>query len=86
GKSLLGQQLCTAVASGLRFLGIEARACPALYVTCEDDVDELHRRQHAINRSLRTRYAGLDGKLHLVSLVGNEDNAIARVNGSGELR
>lgn len=48
GKSLLGQQMATCVAMGVPMLGAAVRPVRALYVTCEDDVGELHRRQKAI--------------------------------------
>jgi RecA-family ATPase len=50
GKSLLLQQLITAAAHGLNWLGMRTEKCRSLAVFCEDDVDELHRRQEAINR------------------------------------
>lgn len=49
GKSLIAQQLATAVAAGKPFLGLPTTQCPTLYVTCEDDNVELWRRQRAIN-------------------------------------
>lgn len=52
GKSLLGHQLITCCTTGKPFLGMAVKQCPALYVTCEDDVDELWRRQRAINQAL----------------------------------
>lgn len=52
GKSLLLQQLLTAVASGLPWLGLPVRAGNAFGFMCEDDPDELHRRQEAINRQM----------------------------------
>ena len=41
GKSLLGQQLATAAAAGLSCLGLHVMAGPAIYLTCEDDADQL---------------------------------------------
>lgn len=52
GKSLVAQQLATCVATGRPFLGLEVTQSAALYLTCEDDEDELWRRQRAINRTL----------------------------------
>lgn len=52
GKSLLAQQLATCVAAGRPFLGMNVEQAAALYLTCEDDDDELWRRQRAINTSL----------------------------------
>jgi RecA-family ATPase len=76
GKSLLAQMLATCAALGLPFLGKPVRQQAALYVTCEDDASELHRRQEGINRSLGISMADLDGKLHLLSRVGELDNAM----------
>ena len=50
GKSLLCQQLCTAAALGRQWLGLGTQRCRALALFCEDDRDELQRRQEAINR------------------------------------
>jgi RecA-family ATPase len=52
GKSLLAQQLVTAVAAGKRFLGLDTVQVPTLYITCEDSDDELHRRQQSINDAI----------------------------------
>jgi RecA-family ATPase len=51
GKSLLAQQLATAMATANPFLGIAAHAdpVPSLALYCEDDLDELHFRQARIN-------------------------------------
>lgn len=50
GKSLLMQQLCTAVSTGQRWLGLETMPARAMAVFCEDDKDELWRRQDRINQ------------------------------------
>jgi len=52
GKSLLAQLLHTAVGTGRPFLGIETTQCKVLSIFCEDEGDELHRRQVSINASL----------------------------------
>ena len=52
GKSLLCQQLATCAVLGLPWLGVNLKRGKALYLGCEDDEDELHRRQMAINESL----------------------------------
>ncbi|MEO6247683.1 MAG: AAA family ATPase [Sphingomicrobium sp.] len=71
GKSLLTQQLCTCIALGLPFMGVETRQAVALYLTCEDDEIALHQRQKAICEALGVPLSALDGKLHLVSLAGH---------------
>lgn len=85
GKSLISQQLCTCIAAGLPFLGVETRQSVAIYVTCEDDADELHRRQKAICTSLGVSLESLSGKLLLVSLTGEIDNALATFDNDGRM-
>jgi RecA-family ATPase len=48
GKTLIAQQLATCVATGRAFFGLETTQAPALVIACEDDRNELHRRQVAI--------------------------------------
>jgi putative DNA primase/helicase len=48
GKSLVGQQLATSVANGQPWLGLETTQGPVLGLFCEDDDDELRRRQYDI--------------------------------------
>ncbi len=71
GKSLLAQQLATCVAARKPFLGLETTQAPALYITCEDDEDELWRRQRAINAVLGLPLAAAPAQLS--SLVGHID-------------
>src|SRR3546814_220827 len=83
GKSLLSQQLCTCIALGLPFMGKDTRQAVAIYVTCEDDADELHRRQKAICDALGVPLSALSGKLHLVSLTGATSNALVTFTPEG---
>jgi RecA-family ATPase len=69
GKSLFEQCLFTAIAVGKPFLGMPVEQRNCLYITCEDDQDELFRRQAAIERSLGIERADWLGRLHLVSLA-----------------
>ncbi|EPR12084.1 hypothetical protein M527_01835 [Sphingobium indicum IP26] len=85
GKSLLTQQLCTAIAMGLPFMGIETRQAVAIYVTCEDDADELHRRQKAICEAMGVSLSALSGKLHLVSLAGAPGNELVTFTPEGKM-
>ncbi len=48
GKSLLALQLGLAVSSGQPWLGIPVTTGPVLFVTCEDDDDEIDRRMAKI--------------------------------------
>lgn len=52
GKTLLAQQLGTAVSYGLPFLGRETVQCKVMMFLCEDAEDELQLRQRDINLSL----------------------------------
>ena len=76
GKSLLAQQLATALATARPFLGIEpqARPIPSLSVFCEDDEQELHFRQTHINAHYGCAMSDL-GAMALMSRVG-EDNGL----------
>ena len=83
GKTLLMQQMANAVAEGEQFLGIDTQQMPVLSVMCEDDADEVKRRQLQINES-----RGLDefgdgpGNLVLWPRVGS-DNVLVTWPGGG---
>ena len=68
GKSTLALQLACATAAGLDWLGLRPRIGRSLYVSCEDDRDELHRRLDLIGLHYGR---GLDafGSLKLWSLA-----------------
>jgi RecA-family ATPase len=85
GKSLLSQQLATCVAAGQPMLSIETRGSVALYLTCEDDAAELHRRQAAICEALDLPLRSLSGRLHLASLVGSIGNEMATFDTEGRM-
>lgn len=72
GKSLLAQQLMTACATDGLFLGQDVSKCRVFGVFCEDDNDELHRRQASINNALGLSFADL-GDMRWVSRVGSEN-------------
>lgn len=61
GKSLLLQQLQTAAALGTPWLGMRTEKVRSLAVYCEDDVDELHRRQERINAHYGCSMKDLEG-------------------------
>ncbi len=85
GKSLLDQMLLTYIALGRSFLGMETRQANCLYVTCEDDTDELWRRQAGICAALNLPISAVIGKLHLVSLCGQTDTALATFDADGRI-
>jgi len=65
GKSLLMQQLATSAVLGRPWLGLHVKPGRAAILACEDDEDELHRRQWSINRHYQAEMpdvldAGLD--------------------------
>jgi RecA-family ATPase len=72
GKSLLAMQFMASVATGLPFLGCEVRQCRVLGVFCEDDPQELHRRQARINEQMGIDFSDLLN-LGWVSRVGEEN-------------
>ena len=59
GKSLLAQLLAAAVAAGRNWLGIRTEQCRVLALFCEDDREELWRRQERINDALGIAMADL---------------------------
>lgn len=72
GKSLLAQQLVTACACGLPWLGLPVRRCKALGIFCEDSGDELHRRQARINAAYGIDFSDL-GDCLWASRVGHDN-------------
>jgi RecA-family ATPase len=72
GKSLLTMLLLTATALGGEWLGFPVKQAPVFGFFCEDDEDELQRRQDCINQKLGCEFIDLT-HLKLYSGVG-EDN------------
>lgn len=85
GKSLFEQMLCTCISLGAPFLGQDTRQMNTLYVTCEDDEDELWRRQTWICAALGISIEEIIGKLHLVSLCGIDGTALATFDENEQL-
>ena len=86
GKSLFEQCLFTAIALGRPFLGMETTQRNTLYVTCEDEEPELWRRQAAICEAFGVPLSAVVGKLHLCSLAGSNDTALAAFDITGRLQ
>lgn len=74
GKSLLLQQLLTCAAIGQDWLGQRVTPIKTLGVFCEDDEDELWRRQDAINQLYGVTYSDLTGMTWMCRL--GMDNAM----------
>lgn len=72
GKSLLAQQLLTAAALGKPWLDMETAPCRGLGVFCEDDPEELHRRQAAICEHYGATLGDLE-HVNLASRVGMDN-------------
>ncbi len=85
GKSLLYQQRMTCSAAGVPFLGIDVTPGISIYLTCEDDLAELHRRQDSINAALGITWSDLRGRLFLISLKGEPNNELCTFDGSGRM-
>lgn len=85
GKSLVSQLQATCIAMGLPFLGLEVEQTNAIYITCEDDQDELQRRQVAICEQLGIALESLSGKLFLLSLQGELNNELATFSQDGRM-
>jgi len=74
GKTLLMQQFANAVATGEPFLGIDTTQMPVLSVMCEDDADEVKRRQLKINEARGVdEFGNGPESLHLWPRVGSDN-------------
>lgn len=76
GKSLLSLQLACAVALGRCWITLPVKAGRALFISAEDDLDELHRRIADITKAEGVQPADLD-RLTIRSLAG--ENALLAV-------
>jgi RecA-family ATPase len=84
GKSLFAQQLVACLAAGSPFLGLPTVATRAIYVTAEDDTNELHRRQLNIERAIGQLSRRRDN-LFLASLRGRDGNELVTFDRNGEM-
>src|ERR1019366_6326575 len=85
GKTTILLQLCDAVVRGTDWLsGVIEEVGPVMFVTGEEDGDEIHRRLAAVNAHTGRGFAELGG-LHFVCLPG-EDAALAIAGRDGILR
>ncbi len=76
GKTLLAQQLMTSCAAGLAWCGLAINRCRSLALFCEDDEDELHRRQDAINLAYGIDFNELQD-MHWASGVGFDNTLVS---------
>jgi len=82
GKTLLAQQLANCIATGADFMGLAVPKGRALGVFCEDDKDELWRRQHAIERAAGISLRAQVSDLFLWPRVGH-DNVLVNFDMTG---
>ena len=73
GKTLLMHQLGNCVAMGSTFMGIETKQMPVLLALCEDDKQELQRRQLDINDWIGDEFTSAPDNCHLWPRVGKEN-------------
>lgn len=85
GKSLVAQQMATCIALGRPWLGVDVEQAVSIYITCEDDTEELHRRQKAICDVMGVQLSALHNKLFVLSLAGMIDNELATFDERGRL-
>lgn len=85
GKSLIAQQMATCAAIGRSFVGLEIEHVRSVYISCEDDIDEMWRRQEGINKALGISMASLAGRFMPVSLKGHLGNELGSFDGAGKL-
>lgn len=86
GKTLLAQQLMACMATGKPWCSLPVRPCKSLGVFCEDDTDELHRRQDAIQRHLMTDFA--DSRMDAMAwwTRKGDDNLLATFDYEGKIQ
>ena len=85
GKSLLALQLMTALARGKPWLGVPVAPIRSLGIFCEDDEDELHRRQGAINYALHgCQFSDLGG-MRLMSRLGENNLLMTPSRKTGQM-
>jgi len=75
GKGMTAQALQTATATGTPWLGRAVKPCRSIGIYCEDDDDELHRRQERLCRAHAIEYRDL-GKMRWVSGVGSDNTFV----------
>jgi Mrp family chromosome partitioning ATPase len=71
GKSLLALQLAVASAAGTDWVGTFPSQGPVLFVSAEDDLEELHRRLATIVRAKALELVTLDN-LEILPLAGRD--------------
>ena len=73
GKSLLALGMMTSVAAGRTFLGLKTEPGTAAGIFCEDEDDELHRRQKRICRATGIEFDDIFNRIFPTTWVGRGD-------------
>ena len=81
GKSLASQMLASSLALGMDFLGQPKQARKCLMWMCEDDFDELWRRQEKIAAYFGVPLKSFDGLLQIIPRVGLENTLRTKTMG-----
>ncbi len=76
GKSMVAQCICTALAAGCEYLAPASRPLRTMLWACEDDMNELWRRQVSINRRFGIGPESLDN-LFVVPRAGRNNTLYA---------
>lgn len=71
GKSLIALQLAVATVLGRAWIGKQTGEGPCLFLTAEDDLDEIHRRLADISAAEQVGFGDLEG-LVIASLAGSD--------------
>lgn len=83
GKSLMVQQWLSAISQGVPFIGVRGvQPVRCLYLNCEDEVGELHRRQVAIAKALDRHMQSFGDDMQIVPRLGEPDNALGTFDSS----
>jgi RecA-family ATPase len=82
GKSLMVQQWLSCLSQGLPFMGIRGvEPARCLYLNCEDETGELHRRQAAAALAIGRQMETFGNDMLLVPRLGAPDNALGTFDG-----
>lgn len=78
GKSLLAMDLLTAATSGGRWLGRDVRQCRSVFVSAEDDLDEMQRRLATIGQRKGINFGDYELNLGLFDKTSTAGPIITR--------
>jgi RecA-family ATPase len=79
GKDMILLQLAIAMTTGRQWLGKDVKQGNVLYFPVEDDLEELRRRQYAINKHYDVQAADYPHRFKIVPMIG-EDTVLAVFN------